>query len=101
MPRIPRGQMPGLAYHVLHRGNGRATLLHKDADSRTLCDLLDVAKKKFPVELPGFCVMPHHFHLGLSPRTVSALTANRLMTTVPFSIPEAQLTSTHYVPDYL
>jgi len=32
MLRIPRGQQGGYAYHVIHRGNGRATVLHKPQD---------------------------------------------------------------------
>ncbi len=75
MPRIPRGQMPGLAYHVLNRGNGRATIFHKDADYRAFCDLLYAAQKKLPVGLLGFCVMPNHFHLVLQPQPPSALSA--------------------------
>ena len=75
MPRIPRGQMPGLAYHVLNRGNGRATIFHKDADYRAFCELLYAAKKKFPVGLLGFCTMPNHFHLVLQPQTPAALSA--------------------------
>ncbi|MEW6684159.1 MAG: transposase [Nitrospirota bacterium] len=75
MPRIPRGQMPGLAYHVLNRGNGRATLFHKDTDYRVFCDLLYAAKHTFQVALLGFCVMPNHFHLVLQPQTPDALRA--------------------------
>lgn len=33
MPRIPRGQVAGHAYHVLNRGNGGAVVFHKDGDS--------------------------------------------------------------------
>jgi hypothetical protein len=29
MPRIPRGQQAGFVYHVINRGNGRATIIHK------------------------------------------------------------------------
>jgi hypothetical protein len=32
MPRIPRGQQAGFAYHVINRGNGRATIFHKAQD---------------------------------------------------------------------
>jgi hypothetical protein len=32
MPRIPRGQVAGHAYHVLNRGNGGATVFHKNGD---------------------------------------------------------------------
>ena len=32
MPRIPRGQQAGFAYHVINRGNGRTTIFHKPQD---------------------------------------------------------------------
>ena len=32
MPRIPRGQQAGFVYHVINRGNGRATIFHKAED---------------------------------------------------------------------
>jgi hypothetical protein len=32
MPRIPRGQQAGFVYHVINRGNGRATIFHKALD---------------------------------------------------------------------
>jgi hypothetical protein len=32
MPRIPRGQQAGFVYHVINRGNGRATIFHKPQD---------------------------------------------------------------------
>ena len=32
MPRIPRGQQAGFVYHVINRGNGRATISHKPQD---------------------------------------------------------------------
>jgi hypothetical protein len=32
MPRIPRGQRAGYAYHVINRGNDRATVFHKAQD---------------------------------------------------------------------
>ncbi len=34
MPRIPRGQVAGQAYHVLNRGNGGAAVFHKDVAGR-------------------------------------------------------------------
>ena len=32
MPRIPREQQAGSVYHVINRGNGRATIFHKAQD---------------------------------------------------------------------
>ncbi len=73
MPRIPRGQIVGHAYHVLNRGNARATIFHKDGDYRVFLDLLAAARTKFPVKVFGFCVMPNHFHLVVQPATADAL----------------------------
>ena len=39
MPRIPRGQIGGYAYHVLNRGNSGATVLHKDDDFAAFLEL--------------------------------------------------------------
>jgi REP-associated tyrosine transposase len=73
MPRIPRGQRAGHAYHVLNRGNGGAAVFHKDGDYLAFLDLLATAKSKYPVKVFGFCVMPNHFHLVLQPATEAAL----------------------------
>jgi hypothetical protein len=32
MPSIPRAQQAGFVYHVINRGNGRATIFHKPQD---------------------------------------------------------------------
>ena len=40
MPRIPRAQQAELVYHVINRGNGRATILHKDQDYQTFLSLM-------------------------------------------------------------
>jgi putative transposase len=63
MPRIPRGQVAGYAYHVLNRGNGGMTVFHKDGDYSAFLDLLAKAKTKFSVRVLAVCLMPNHFHL--------------------------------------
>ena len=73
MPRIPRGQVAGHAYHVLNRGNGGATVFHKDGDYTAFLDLLATAKAKYPVNVIGVCLMPNHFHLVVQPPTHGAL----------------------------
>lgn len=74
MPRIPRGQQAGYAYHVINRGNGRATVFHKDQDYEAFLSILSLAKARHPVKLFAFCVMPNHFHFvleALQPRSLS------------------------------
>jgi putative transposase len=73
MPRIPRGQLAGHAYHVLNRGNGGAVVFHKDADYTAFLALLQMGKSKYRVRVLGFCPMPNHFHLVLQPETTDAL----------------------------
>jgi putative transposase len=75
MPRIPRGQVGGHAYHVLNRGNGGATIFHKDGDFTAFLDLLIAAKRKFPVKVFGVCLMSNHFHLVVQPAAETTLSA--------------------------
>lgn len=73
MPRIPRGQQGGYAYHVINRGNGRATVFHKPQDYEAFLSLLGEAKDRYRVKLLAFCLMPNHFHLVLEPAHQNAL----------------------------
>ncbi len=73
MPRIPRGQQGGYAYHVINRGNGRGTVFHKTQDYEAFLSLLVEAKKRHQVKMSGFCLMPNHFHLVLEPPHQTAL----------------------------
>jgi len=73
MPRIPRGQLGSHTYHVLNRGNGGATVFHKDGDYRAFLDMLADAKARYSVNVLGFCLMPNHFHLVLQPATQDTL----------------------------
>ena len=65
--------MAGQIYHVINRGNGGATVFHKDGDYRAFLDLLTVAKCTYMVKVFGFCLMPNHFHLVLQPAGNNAL----------------------------
>jgi putative transposase len=60
VPRIARGQQGGYADHVINRGNGRATVFHKSQDYEAFVSLLAEAKRRHPVKLFGFCLMPNH-----------------------------------------
>jgi putative transposase len=73
VPRIPRGQQAGYAYHVINRGNGRATVFHKPQDYEAFLSLLTEAKKRHRVKIFGFCLMPNHFHFVLEPAHENAL----------------------------
>jgi putative transposase len=62
MPRIPRAQQAGFVYHVINRGNGRATIFHKAQDYQAFLSILALAKARHPVKTFAFAVMPNHFH---------------------------------------
>jgi putative transposase len=68
MPRTARASVGGICYHVLNRGNGRSRVFHDDADFRAFLDLLAAACQRVSMRVPGFCLMPNHFHLVLWPR---------------------------------
>jgi len=68
MARTARASVGGVCYHVLNRGNGRATVFHATADYRLFARLLDHDRAPAGMRVLGFCLMPNHFHLVLWPR---------------------------------
>ena len=62
MPRISRAQQAGFVYHVINRGNGRATIFHKAQDYQAFLSILALAKARHPVKMFAFSLMPNHFH---------------------------------------
>lgn len=81
MPRIRRSAPPGLAHHVINRGNDRKRVFHKVGDYLAFLRFMFEAQTKVPTRILAFCLMPNHFHLVLWPETVEALSAymHRLM----------------------
>ena len=68
MPRTARASVGGVVYHAINRGNGRATVFHKDADYEAFETLLGQACDRLPMRVLAYCLMPNHFHLVLWPR---------------------------------
>ena len=67
MPRTARASVGGLCYHVMNRGNRRATVFHKNDDYRAFLRLIPRANRRLPVRVLAYCLMPNHFHLVLWP----------------------------------
>lgn len=67
IPRIVRGSMGGIGYHVINRGNARAEVFHKEGDYEAFIGLVAGACRRLPVRVPDYCLMPKHFHLVLPP----------------------------------
>ncbi len=67
MPRVARIAPGGLCYHVLNRGNAKASVFHDDADYRSFLGLMAEAGEKVPMRNLAYCLMPNHFHLVVQP----------------------------------
>jgi putative transposase len=67
MPRTARASAGNVCYHVLNRGNGRARVFHDDRDFAAFTDLLVEAKRRLPMRILGYVLIPNHFHLVLWP----------------------------------
>ena len=67
MPRGARGTEGGTCYHVLNRGNSRATVFHNERDYNEFLKLMAEACERTEMRVLGFCLMPNHFHMALWP----------------------------------
>jgi len=67
MPRVKRGLSDGLIYHVLNRGNGKEKIFHKEEDLWAFIELIKEAKKRYPLDIFAYCLMPNHFHIVVRP----------------------------------
>lgn len=63
MPRISRGIFPHCPYHVLNRGNAQQNIFNNDSDYQAFIHLMAKAKKRHPIQILAFCLMPNHFHM--------------------------------------
>lgn len=73
MPRAHRTAPPGLAHHVINRGNDRKVVFRKTADYLAFLRYIFEAQLFVPMRILAFCLMPNHFHFVLWPESVEAL----------------------------
>jgi putative transposase len=67
MPRVARGLVDGLIYHILNRGNGGQKVFHKHQDYRVFTDLMEESKARYSVKIFAYCLLPNHFHIVAMP----------------------------------
>lgn len=67
MGRSPRNDIGNIVYHVINRANGRMTIFKKAKDYQAFENILKEAKKKYPMRILAYCLMPNHWHLILYP----------------------------------
>lgn len=63
MPRCPRIQAAGAAYHVTANGVARTALFRDDLDRERFLDLLASVVARFEWTCHAYCVMTTHYHL--------------------------------------
>jgi putative transposase len=75
MPRPPRLELPGVAHHVIQRGNNRGACFFGDADRRFYLKCLEDAAKHRGCEVHAYVLMSNHVHLLVTPAEPGALGA--------------------------
>lgn len=68
MPRTARKLADRAYYHIINRGNNKQTIFRTRLDFLVFLALLKEAKRRYPLSLLGFCLMPNHFHLVIYAR---------------------------------
>ena len=63
MPRIARVVLPGIPYHVTHRGNHRHVVFYSNADRLLYLSMLKKYSKRFEMRIWAYCLMENHVHL--------------------------------------
>jgi putative transposase len=71
MPRTARSLVAGGHYHVINRGNNRATLFSTAAEFSAFLNLISQALARVELPILAACLMPNHFHLVVAPRSAN------------------------------
>ncbi len=73
MARLARVVLPGIPYHITHRGNRRGEVFFCDADREQYLQRLRMAAQKFGLHVWGYCLMSNHIHLIAVPQREDSL----------------------------
>lgn len=72
MPRTARTVLPGVALHVVQRGNNRAACFFTDGDRLAYLRLLLEYSRQAGCLVHAYCLMTNHVHLLLTPSEAGA-----------------------------
>jgi len=75
MARLARIVVPGVAHHVIQRGNRRQEVFFEDTDYGAYLDLISTSCASARVKCLAWCLMPNHVHLILVPHDEDGLRA--------------------------
>ena len=73
MARLARVVIPGLPYHLTHRGNRRGDVFFSDTDRRAYLTELANAAGRYSMKIWGWCLMINHVHLLVVPEKPDSL----------------------------
>jgi putative transposase len=73
MPRVARIVIPGVAHHITQRGNNRQDVFFADDDQRFYLAMLRAQAQDHGLTVLGYCLMPNHVHLVVTPRDADSL----------------------------
>jgi putative transposase len=74
MPRSLRLILPGVAVHIVQRGNDRAACFRRDSDYLVYLAHLRRLSEKYECSVHAYCLMTNHVHLLLTPAAPGACT---------------------------
>ena len=72
MPRTARSVQPGVALHVVQRGNNRNACFFSDSDRLAYLRLLAESAAEAGCQVHAYCLMTNHVHMLLTPREQGA-----------------------------
>jgi putative transposase len=73
MARAARIVVPGFPHHVVQRSNDRQVAFGSDGDHLAYLQMLGRQADRFGLRVLGYCLMRHHVHLVVVPRTSASL----------------------------
>jgi putative transposase len=73
LPRLARVVLPGLPYHITHRGNRRQDVFFRQQDCRTYKRWLGEYAERYGLEVWSYCLMTNHVHLLVVARRSDSL----------------------------
>lgn len=69
----PRFFEDGAYYHVYNRGNRKQQIFFSNRDYERFLEKIIEYKKKYPVEILSYCLMPNHFHFLIQQLPASSI----------------------------
>ena len=73
MPRQSRIVLPGVAHHIIQRGNYKQSVFSREADFKKYCEWFKEYAERYGVETYAYCLMTNHVHFIVMPKTEDGL----------------------------